>query len=91
VTATKSGEVGKTWCLIECLDYPDLVAVTFSEVCRVSTIRQKADSQVSEIKKWLAAHGHDGQQVAWYIDHQTGNWLPKGYGWARLPKPWEPA
>lgn len=45
--------------------------------CRVSTIRQKADSQVSEIKKWLAAHGYDESQVQWYIDKQTGKNLQR--------------
>lgn len=43
--------------------------------CRVSSRRQKADSQVAEIKKWLDAHDHDEQQVGWYIDHQTGKTL----------------
>jgi DNA invertase Pin-like site-specific DNA recombinase len=45
--------------------------------CRVSTVRQKADSQVSEIKKWLAAHGHDESQVQWFIDHETGKTLQR--------------
>ncbi len=27
--------------------------------CRVSTVRQKADSQVNEITKWLKANGYD--------------------------------
>ena len=45
--------------------------------CRVSTIRQKADSQVSEIGKWLAAHGHDEKQVRRYIDKETGKTLQR--------------
>lgn len=45
--------------------------------CRVSTIRQKADSQISEIKKWLDAHGYDDAQVKWYIDHETGKTLKR--------------
>jgi DNA invertase Pin-like site-specific DNA recombinase len=45
--------------------------------CRVSTVHQKADSQISEIKKWLAAHGHDEQRVQWYIDHETGKTLKR--------------
>jgi DNA invertase Pin-like site-specific DNA recombinase len=45
--------------------------------CRVSTARQKADSQVAEIKKWLAAQGYDESQVVWYIDHETGKTLKR--------------
>ena len=45
--------------------------------CRVSSVRQKNDSQVSEIKKWLAAHGYDDAQVEWYIDKQTGKNLQR--------------
>ena len=45
--------------------------------CRVSTIRQKADSQIAEIKKWLQAHGHDEKQVRWFIDHETGKTLKR--------------
>jgi DNA invertase Pin-like site-specific DNA recombinase len=45
--------------------------------CRVSSVRQKTDSQVSEIKKWLAAHGYDDAQVEWYIDKQTGKNLQR--------------
>ena len=45
--------------------------------CRVSSRHQKADSQVAEIKKWLDAHGHDEQQVQWYIDKETGKTLKR--------------
>ncbi len=43
--------------------------------CRVSTQRQKTDSQVSEIKKWLVSNGYDENQVVWYIDKETGKTL----------------
>jgi DNA invertase Pin-like site-specific DNA recombinase len=51
--------------------------MTIAAYCRVSSRRQKADSQVSEIKKWLDAHGYDEAQVAWYIDHETGKTLKR--------------
>ncbi len=35
---------------------------------RVSTSRQKNDSQVAEITKWLKANGYDESQVEWYTD-----------------------
>ena len=43
--------------------------------CRVSTARQKADSQVAEIGKWLIANGYDESQVEWFIDKETGKTL----------------
>ena len=43
--------------------------------CRVSTVRQKADSQINEIKKWLKANGYDESKVVWYIDKETGKTL----------------
>ena len=49
--------------------------MTIAAYCRVSSRHQKADSQVSEIKKWLAAQGHDDQQVRWYVDRETGKTL----------------
>ena len=49
--------------------------MTIAAYCRVSSRRQKADSQVSEIKKWLDANGYDDSQVVWYIDHETGKTL----------------
>ena len=45
--------------------------------CRVSTARQKADSQVAEISKWLKANGYDEDQVEWYTDHETGKTLKR--------------
>ncbi len=43
--------------------------------CRTSTTRQKNDSQVAEIEKWLTAHGYDQNQVRWFIDQQSGKTL----------------
>ena len=51
--------------------------MTLAAYCRVSSRRQKADSQVAEIKKWLNAHGYDQAQVGWYIDHETGKTLQR--------------
>ena len=45
--------------------------------CRVSSRHQKADSQVAEIKKWLAAHGYDDKQVEWFVDKETGKTLKR--------------
>ena len=45
--------------------------------CRVSTARQKADSQVAEINKWLKANGYDESQVTWYIDRESGKTLKR--------------
>ena len=45
--------------------------------CRVSTARQKADSQVAEINKWLKANGYDDSQVTWYIDKESGKTLKR--------------
>ena len=45
--------------------------------CRVSTARQKADSQVAEINKWLKANGYDESQVMWYIDKESGKTLKR--------------
>lgn len=43
--------------------------------CRVSTVKQKTDSQVAEITKWLKANGYDETQVTWYVDHESGSTL----------------
>ena len=43
--------------------------------CRVSTVRQKADSQINEIKKWLKANGYDESKVEWFVDKETGKTL----------------
>lgn len=45
--------------------------------CRTSTTRQKNDSQIAEIEKWLAAHGYDQGQVKWFIDQETGKSLDR--------------
>ena len=45
--------------------------------CRVSTARQKADSQIAEISKWLKANGYDESQVTWYIDKESGKTLKR--------------
>lgn len=44
---------------------------------RISTRRQKDDSQRNEIQKWLAANGIDGQQVEWYADKESGTTLQR--------------
>lgn len=43
--------------------------------CRVSTVRQKADSQINEIKKWFKANGYDESKIEWYIDKESGKTL----------------
>ena len=45
--------------------------------CRVSTARQKADSQVAEIGKWLKANGYNEDQVEWFIDKESGKTLKR--------------
>ncbi len=45
--------------------------------CRVSTARQKTDSQVAEIKRWLKANGYDDSHVEWYVDHESGKTLDR--------------
>ena len=45
--------------------------------CRTSTTRQKNDSQIAEIKKWLEAHGHDESKVRWFVDQETGKTLQR--------------
>ena len=45
--------------------------------CRTSTTRQKNDSQIAEIEKWLAAHGFDQKQVRWFIDQESGKTLKR--------------
>jgi len=51
--------------------------MTVAAYCRVSTSRQKPDSQVAEIKTWLDAHGFDEEHVQWFIDEQTGRTLKR--------------
>jgi len=45
--------------------------------CRTRTTRQKNDSQIAEIEKWLAAHGYDSKQVQWFIDQESGKTLKR--------------
>ena len=49
--------------------------MTIAAYCRVSTVRQKADSQIAEIGKWLNANGYDEDQIQWFIDKETGKTL----------------
>lgn len=51
--------------------------MTIAAYCRVSSRHQKADSQIAEIEKWLAAHGYDPQQVRWFVDKETGKTLKR--------------
>lgn len=51
--------------------------MTIGCYARVSSRHQKADSQVSEINKWLKAQGHDENQVRWYVDKETGKTLQR--------------
>ena len=43
--------------------------------CRVSSRRQKNDSQIAEITRWLEASGLDPCNVLWFEDHETGKTL----------------
>jgi DNA invertase Pin-like site-specific DNA recombinase len=45
--------------------------------CRTSTTRQKNDSQIAEIEKWLVAHGFDQKHVRWFIDQESGKTLKR--------------
>jgi len=49
--------------------------MTIAAYCRVSTVRQKADSQIAEIGKWIQANGYDEDQIQWFIDKETGKTL----------------
>ena len=44
---------------------------------RVSTTRQKTDSQRAEIEKWLKGNGVNPKQVRWYEDKETGKTLTR--------------
>lgn len=50
--------------------------MTIAAYCRVSTIRQKADSQIAEIGKWLKANGYDGLNAIWQFNRLFGLSLP---------------
>ena len=43
--------------------------------CRVSSRRQKNDSQRAEITRWLEASGIDPSNALWFEDHETGKTL----------------
>ena len=51
--------------------------VTIACYVRVSTRRQKDDSQRAEIEKWLDANGIDRSQVKWYADKESGKFLKR--------------
>ena len=53
------------------------MTMTIACYCRTSTKRQKNDSQIAEIEKWLSAHGHDQSQVQWFVDQETGKTLKR--------------
>src|SRR3954452_19550058 len=40
--------------------------------CRVSSARQKTDSQKPEIRRWLQGNGIDPSTVEWFEDKETG-------------------
>lgn len=44
---------------------------------RVSTSRQRDDSQRSEITKWLESNAIDPSQVTWYADKESGTTLKR--------------
>jgi DNA invertase Pin-like site-specific DNA recombinase len=43
--------------------------------CRVSSRRQKTDSQKAELTRWLTSHGIQLSTVQWYEDIETGTTL----------------
>jgi DNA invertase Pin-like site-specific DNA recombinase len=45
--------------------------------CRVSTRRQKNDSQKAEIARWLEGQGIPPSSVRWFEDHETGKTLER--------------
>jgi len=51
--------------------------VTIAAYVRVSSSRQKDDSQRAEIQKWLNSNGIDTKQVEWYADKETGTKLER--------------
>jgi DNA invertase Pin-like site-specific DNA recombinase len=53
--------------------------------CRVSSARQKTDSQKAEIGRWLAGSGIDPSSVEWYEDKESGQ-DPKRPAFDRLGK-----
>ena len=51
--------------------------MTIACYVRVSTRRQKDDSQRAEIEKWLDSNGIDRSQVKWYADKESGKFLKR--------------
>jgi DNA invertase Pin-like site-specific DNA recombinase len=45
--------------------------------CRISTRRQKDDSQRAEIQKWLDSNGIAAESVEWYCDKESGETLAR--------------
>jgi DNA invertase Pin-like site-specific DNA recombinase len=45
--------------------------------CRVSSARQKTDSQKPEIRRWLQSNGIDLSTVEWFEDKETGRALKR--------------
>lgn len=45
--------------------------------CRVSSVRQKTDSQKPEIRRWLDGNRIDPSTVAWFEDKETGKTLKR--------------
>jgi DNA invertase Pin-like site-specific DNA recombinase len=53
--------------------------------CRVSTQRQKNDSQRAEITRWLQGHGANLATVRWFEDKETGKTIDRA-GFEELRK-----
>ena len=53
--------------------------------CRVSTRRQKADSQKADIQRWLMGHAVLPTTVQWFEDVGSGPNLAKGQILANVP------
>lgn len=52
--------------------------MTIGVYIRVSTADQKTNAQRTEIKRWLKAHGHDGDAVQWFEDKESGSHMSRG-------------
>lgn len=53
-----------------------MVAMTAAYV-RVSTLGQNEAGQRAEIERWLVAHGMRADQVAWFVDKESGDTLKR--------------
>lgn len=51
--------------------------MTIACYVRVSSRRQKDDSQRAEIEKWLDANGIDRRKVEWYADKESGTTMKR--------------